>query len=353
MIWTEAVLMSSQNSAAMKPTDFSRYISDFLSRYLTDERGASINTINAYRDTFVLLLNFMETQQQIKLEKLTLKDIDKNTVIAFLEWIQSKRGCSVATRNLRLAAIHSFYRYLQYQNLDVIYECQKILAIKSKKLPKETMVYLTVEGIKSLLKQPDTTTKRGRRDLALLSLMYDTGARVQEIIDLTPSMLHLGSPSSIKIIGKGDKARLVPMIEAQTVHLNNYIREYQMDRPEKMLHPLFTNSRKEKLTRSGITYILRKYVINARKTDPSVIPKNMSCHSLRHSKAMHLLQAGVNLVYIRDILGHVSIQTTEIYARADSKQKRLALEKAYVDVSPKEEPDWANNQNLIDWLKKF
>ncbi len=169
----------------MNPTDFSKYISDFLSRYLTDERGASMNTISAYRDTFVLLLNFIETQQQIKIEKLRLKDIDKNTVIAFLDWIEHKRSCSVATRNLRLAAIHSFYRYLQYQSLDNIYNCQKILAIKSKKLPRETMTYLTVEGIKLLLQQPDTTTRKGRRDLALLSLMYDTGARVQEMIDLT------------------------------------------------------------------------------------------------------------------------------------------------------------------------
>ena len=345
--------MSSLDLAVMKPTDFSKYISDFLSRYLTNEKGASINTINAYRDTFVLLLTFMETQQQIKLEKLMLKDIDKATIVAFLDWIESKRNCSVATRNARLAAIHSFYRYLQYEYLDNVYEYQKILAIKSKKLPRETMAYLKVEGIKLLLQQPDTTTKQGRRDLALLSLMYDTGARVQEMIDLTPSMLHLGNPSTVKIIGKGNKARLVPMVEAQTVHLKNYIKEYQMDHPEKMLHPLFTNSRKEKLTRSGVGYILQKHVVKARKVNPSIIPENVSCHSLRHSKAMHLLQAGVNLVYIRDILGHVSIQTTEIYARADSKQKRLALEKAYVDVNPKEEPTWANNHDLIDWLKKF
>ncbi len=166
-------------------------------------------------------------------------------------------------------------------------------------------------------------------------------------------MLHIGNPSTIKIIGKGNKARLVPMMDAQIVHLKSYIKEYQMDHPEKMLHPLFTNSRKEKLTRSGIRYILQKHIVKARKVNPLVIPESVSCHSLRHSKAMHLLQAGVNLVYIRDILGHVSIQTTEIYARADSKHKRLALEKAYVDVSPKEEPTWVNNQNLIDWLKKF
>ncbi len=337
----------------MKPTDFSRCISDFLSRYLVNERAASTNTINAYRDTFVLLLTFIEKQQQIKLEKLVLDDINKETIVAFLDWIQSKRKCGNATRNLRLAAIHSFYKYLQYQSLDNLYECQRILSIKSKKQSKETINYLSVDGIKLLLQQPDTTTKNGRRDLVLLSLIYDTGARVQEIIDLTPSMIYLNKPATIKIIGKGNKARLVPMLDAQTMHLKNYLKEYQLNGSVAKLHPLFTNSRKEKLTRSGINYIFQKYVKTARKLDQTVIPARVSCHSLRHSKAMHLLQAGVNLVYIRDILGHVSIQTTEIYARADSKYKRIALEKAYVDVNPDEEPTWVNNENLISWLKKF
>ena len=175
----------------------------------------------------------------------------------------------------------------------------------------------------------------------------------QEIIDLTPSMIYLNKPATIKIIGKGNKARLVPMLDAQTMHLKNYLKEYQLNGSVAKLHPLFTNSRKEKLTRSGINYIFQKYVKTARKLDQTVIPARVSCHSLRHSKAMHLLQAGVNLVYIRDILGHVSIQTTEIYARADSKYKRIALEKAYVDVNPDEEPTWVNNENLISWLKKF
>lgn len=337
----------------MKPTNFSRFISDFLSRYLVNERAASINTINAYRDTFVLLLTFIEKQRYIKLEKLELNDIRKETIVTFLDWIQSERNCSNATRNLRLAAIHSFYKYLQYQSLDNLFECQSILSIKSKKLPKETINYLSIDGIKLLLQQPDTTIKSGRRDLALLSLMYDTGARVQEIIDLTPSMLHLDKPATIKIIGKGNKARLVPMLDAQTMHLKNYLKQYRLDNPVSKLHPLFANNRKEKLTRSGISYILKKYVKMARDIDQGIIPARVSCHSLRHSKAMHLLQAGVNLVYIRDILGHVSIQTTEIYARADSKQKRLALEKAYVDINTGEEPSWINNENLISWLKRF
>ena len=170
----------------MIPTDFSKHISDFLSNYLTNEKGASINTIKAYRDTFILLLSYLENVKKIKLNNLKIKDIDKNTITTFLNWLENDRNCSISTRNTRLAAIHSFYKFLQYRELDHLYDCQKILSIKQKKSPVFTISYLTMEGIKLLLKQPDMTTRKGRRDLALLSLMYDTGARVQEIIDLTP-----------------------------------------------------------------------------------------------------------------------------------------------------------------------
>lgn len=341
------------NIETMKPTDFSRYISDFIARYLPEEKGSSFNTVAAYRDTFVLLLKFIRDVKHVKVEKLTLGSITKETILEFLDWIQKERKCCTSTRNSRLAAIHSFYSYLQHESLDHLHECQKILSIKFKKPKKETMNYLSIDGIKLLLQQPDTTSQRGRRDLALLSIMYDTGSRVQEVIDLTPLSLRLHKPATVKIIGKGNKARLVPMLGAQTEHLTNYLKENRLDEPSANLYPLFYNSRKEKLTRAGINHIIRKYARVARAKNPALIPDKISCHSLRHSKAMHLLQAGVNLIYIRDILGHVSVITTEIYARTDSKQKREALEKAYVDVNPNEEAMWLKDENLISWLKKF
>jgi len=337
----------------MKPTDFSKYISDFISRYLPDQRGASQNTINAYRDTFVLLLNFIRQEKRIKIEKITLEKIKKETILEFLDYIQKHRKSSHSTRNARLAAIHSFYKYLQCESLEHLHECQKILSIKFKRAPQESLNYLTIEGIKLLFRQPDTSTSRGRRDLTLLCLMYDSGARVQEVIDLAPSMLRLNKPSTIKIVGKGNKARIVPMLEAQTDHLKNYLKEHRLNESFATTYPLFFNSRKEKLTRAGINYIVEKYSAAARKENAMLIPEKISCHCLRHSKAMHLLQAGVNLVYIRDILGHVSVQTTEIYARADSQQKRNAIEKAYINVNPNEESLWSKDENLISWLKKF
>ena len=336
----------------MKPTDFSKYLTNFLTRYLSHERGASTNTVTAYRDTFVLLIMLME-QKNIKAHKLTLEKITKEVVVEFLDWIQTERNCCNSTRNARLAAIHSFFRYIQYQQPENLYGYQKILSIKMKKAEEVPMCYLSIDGITLLLQQPDTTTKKGRRDLTLLSLMYDTGSRVQELIDLTPSMIRLDKPCTIRITGKGKKARIIPMLERQVKLLIKYMKEHELLEPHANMYPLFCNNRREKLTRAGVNHILLKYAAMARLKDSKLIPEKISCHSLRHSKAMHLLQAGVNLVYIRDILGHVSVQTTEIYAKADSQQKREAIERTYIDVTPKENPAWLTNSNLLEWLKSF
>ena len=337
----------------MKPTDFSKYLTGFLTGYLVNERGVSPNTIKSYRDTFVRFIDYLTRVKEMKLQKITLSVMTKEVVVSFLDWLQKEKKCSNATRNTRLAALHSFFKYLQYHYPDYLFEFQQILSIKSKKHKKESISYLSVDGIRLLLKQPDMSTTKGRRDAALMSLMYDTGARVQEMVDLTVQDVHASAPCSIRIMGKGQKARIVPLLEEQMKILRYYMEENGLMRNECRPYPLFFNNRKEKLTRGGITHILQKYAKSARKEEPDNIPTKLSCHSLRHSKAMHLLQAGVNLIYIRDILGHVSIQTTEIYARVDSKQKREAIEKAYIAVSPEVNPLWVNDENLLDWLKSF
>lgn len=337
----------------MKPTDFSFYLTGFLSKYLPGETGASNNTIDSYRDTFILFLRFLRDVKGISTDKLTLRLVTKNIIVEYLDWIEEYRKCSISTRNVRLAALHSFFKYLQYENPDNLLEWQKILSIPVKKTEKKTINYLTLNGIKLLLKMPDLNTVAGRRDLALLSLMYDTGARVQEIIDLTPSMVRFEKPYTIKLIGKGKKARIVPLMEPTVEILKKYMDEQCLLKNSSNLYPLFFNNRKDKLTRAGVNYILTKYKNLARMEDLTLIPEVFSSHCLRHSKAMHLLQAGVNLVYIRDMLGHTSVQVTEIYAKTDSKQKREAIEKAYVDVLPKEEPEWQKNEDLLGWLRSF
>jgi len=337
----------------MKPTDFSYYLTSYLSKYLPNEIGASKNTIASYRDTFILFLLFLKDVKGLQANQLLLFMITNNIVVDYLDWIENERNCSSATRNVRLAALHSFFRYLQYQNPDNLLEWQRILCIPVKKAEKKSINYLTLDGIKLLLEMPDQQSKAGRRDLTLLSLMYDTGARVQEMIDLTPSQIRFDQPYTIKVVGKGNKARIIPLMEPPIFLLKRYMQEQELLKPYANQYPLFFNKKNEKLTRAGVNYILGKYKAMARKQSPSLIPEVLTCHCIRHSKAMHLLQAGVNLVYIRDILGHSSIQTTEIYAKTDSKKKREAIEKAYTDVIPDEEPSWQRNDDLLYWLKSF
>jgi len=339
----------------MGTTNFAKYLSDFLTKYLPGERNVSSNTILSYKDTFIQFITFIKDQKGISAQRLTLEKITKETVIEFLDWIQQNKHCCNATRNYRLAAIRSFFSYLQYENPERLFEWQKILSIKVKKHEKKIFHYLTIDGIKLLLEQPDIGTRNGRRNLALLALMYDSGARVQEMIDLTPFSIRLDTPSILKIVGKGRKARIVPLQEEQIVFLKKYMQENHLLEPHASQYPLFSNNRNEKLTRAGVTYILKTYAGQARKINPTVIPETISCHCLRHSKAMHLLQAGVNLIYLRDILGHVSVQTTDIYARADSRQKRKSFEKAYVEMKPEKSntKSWEKDNNLLSWLKSL
>jgi len=339
----------------MKNNDFAKYLTSFFTEYLACERGASHNTIRSYSNTFVLFLNYMDEMKHVKAEYISVGHLKRKTVLDFLNWLQNEKLSKDSTRNQRLAAIHSFSRYMQYEDVIHLEQWQEILSIKIKKTEKRNVVYLSVEGMKLLFSQISRTTKTGRRDLAMIALLYDGGARVQELIDLTPVDLHLVQPYYVTLYGKGKKKRLVPILEQQVRILKEYMEENNLVRLAANQRPLFTNNRGGKLTNAGVTYILSQYAANARVANPELIPETISPHCLRHSKAMHLLQAGVNLVYIRDILGHVSIQTTEIYARADSKQKRQALEAAYVDVLPaiEEKNSWEKDSKLKEWLKSL
>lgn len=290
-------------------TDFAKYLSRYLSSYLPYERNVSPNTIAAYRDSFVVFINYMKDEKHIKVDKLTLESITKENVVSFLSWLIDPKGYNISTRNCRLAAIHSFISYLQYEKVEKLNEWQSILSIKNMKKESNAPNYLTIDGIKLLFAQPDADDYGGLRHLTILALVYDTGCRVQELIDLTVDSLRIQTePYTIRIYGKGRKTRIVPMVRNQTVFLQKYMDSYRLNEDNCRSHPLFFNNRGEKITRTGVTYILKKYADMARQITPSLIPERISCHSLRHSKAMHLLQAGVNLIWIRDLLGHATIQ---------------------------------------------
>ena len=338
----------------MKPTDFSYYLTNYLSIYLPGQQGVSVNTVKSYRDTFMLLLRFCKDEKGIIPEKLSINLLKPDVFEDFLNWLESERHCGISTRNQRLTAIRSFYKYLQYECPEQLLYIQKIISIPLKRQPSTLFPYLTLDGIKAILQQPDTTTRNGYRDLVLLSLLYDTGARVQELADIKIGDVRFISPATIRLEGKGRKARIVPLMTQSAVLLEEYLLRYYPNYSQILANPLFCSRGKNKLTRSGISYILSKYANMARIDHSELILSNVTPHVFRHSKAMHLLEAGVNLIYIRDVLGHVNIKTTEIYARADADMKRKALETAYQSALPTSSaPSWQTDTELLVWLQNL
>lgn len=336
----------------MKPTDFAKYLSDYLGIYLPKQQNLSNHTLASYRDTFKLFLLFCRDEKQIKIEYLSFLIINDSLIKDYLNWVEKERNCCIATRNVRLAAIHSFFRYVQMEMPDKLFCYQKILSIPFKKAPKSSVGYLTVEELKILFQQPDLYTKKGRRDLTLLSTLYDTGARVQEMIDLKVSDIRIDKPATITLTGKGMRARNVPITENTKQLLIKYLEEQNLTDSGKKMFPVFFNRQKNKLSRAGIAYILKKYATIARKNLPHFKEK-ISPHIIRHSKAMHLLQAGINLIYIRDLLGHSQLTTTDIYARANIEMKRESLEKVYPELLKTDLPDWNKDESLLNWLTEL
>jgi site-specific recombinase XerD len=302
----------------------------------------------------MLLLKYCKSQENVLPENMALDMLTRELVTSFLSWLESERNCSISTRNQRLTAIHSFCRFMQLEDVPRLHQYQQIISVPKKKGKKGTINYMSPEGIKLILEQPDVQKMAGRRDMVLLSLMYDTGSRVQEMADLTVGDIRIEMPSTVKITGKGNKTRIVPLMEPTAVLVKNYISDFGLSTPAKHSHPLFPNRSGAKFTRAGIKYILDKYVESARTERPSLLPDTISPHSFRHSKAMHLLHAGVNLVYIRDILGHADLKTTEIYARIDGEMKRKALEEAFTNNIPSDDvPLWQQDGDLLNWLQSL
>jgi site-specific recombinase XerD len=337
----------------MKPTDFAKNLRTFFADYLPDVKNLSDNTISSYRDAFRLFLVFCQDMRKIKPEKLCFKHFSEELIICFLDWLQTDRGCSIATRNQRLVAIHALFRYVQVQEPAHLHLSQQILQIPCKKHPPSIVQHLTTDQIKDLLASPNPKTESGRRDMTLLSVLYDTGARVQELCDLRVRDVRLEKPPRIILTGKGSKTRTVPILGNTVELLKQYLMEKRLSQNAKQDDPLFFNQRYAKLTRGGVSYILQKYATTLSEKHPHMSLKKLTPHVLRHSKAMHLYQAGVNLIYIRDILGHVDIATTDIYARMDIESKRRALEDIYPDLTPDVLPDWNRDGNLLSFLNSL
>lgn len=333
----------------MKKTDFTKALTSYFSTYLPETCGVSPNTCNSYRDAFKLLLLYFQEEKGVPANSIELRMLNRNLASDFLDWLEVQRKVSVTTRNQRLAAMKAFAHYVQYRNPEYLENCTDIIAMRPKKHEKPVIPFLTEEELKAFLAQPDPSTRHGLRDLTLLSLLYDSGARVQEITDLKLKDIRLTNPAMVTLTGKGRKARQVPLMKETCKLLDAYIRNFNLN-SEPLTSPLFFNQKGQALSRYGITYILKKYVSQAELDSDT---RKISPHVLRHTKAMHLLRAGVNMIYIRDFLGHVDISTTEVYARIDAEMKRKVFEEKVPNFTPNTTMPWEEDKDLLQWLTKF
>jgi site-specific recombinase XerD len=327
-----------------QPPDFAALVRDFFCDRLINQQNVSAHTVAAYRDTFRLLLTFIHSRRRTSLDKLTLEDLDASTILPFLDDLEAKRGNAVRTRNARLTAIRAFLRYASSRDPTVLPLAQRVLAIPSKRFDRLVLGYLTRTEIEAILAAPDRTDWSGRRDRALFTLMYNTGARVSETVGLCRLDLKLGPTASVRIHGKGRKERTVPLWKATTALLSAWLTEIAPDEQT----PLFPNRHGHRLSRSGVEERLERAVASAAQACPSLGKKKVSPHTLRHTTAMHLLQSGVDVTLIALWLGHESPETTHQYIEADVEMKRRVLER--LDQPPVPKQLGPKRKGLFDFL---
>jgi site-specific recombinase XerD len=327
------------------------YVQAFFNEYLTAHRGLSPNTVMAYRDALKLFFAFTSNHIKRATASLVLENLTAKTVLAFLADIESCRGNGVVTRNLRLAAIKTFVTYLISQDPLGAGEYHRIAAIPTKRAPRRVMGYLEVVEVQAILRAIDRDSPSGERDYVLLSLLYNTGARVQEICDLRIDSLRLDTPAVVTIVGKGRKTRHVPLWKETAQLLRHYLARGTVAAPDRAL---FLNRRGTPIGRFGVRHVLRTRVHEASRTCPSLDNRRVGPHTMRHSTAMHLLQAGVDLSVIKSWLGHVSLTTTHGYVEIDLAMKRKALATCRAQGKPQDlKPLLNRHRDVIQWLESM
>lgn len=318
----------------------------FFHEWLIEQRNASHRTVLAYRDAWRLFLGFVAERQKIKVASIGLENLRRAEVTAFLQHIEKVRGASIITRNCRLAALRSFFGFVAANEPLAALQCAEVLQVPFKKAPKRAIRYLESEEVAAILGQPDRASAEGQRDHALLSLLYNTGARIQEALDLRPSDLHLNSPGHVRLMGKGRKERIAPLWPETAEVLAALLRRC----PRAPEETLFVNRYGEPLTASGFRFRLRQYVRAAAKEAPTIAQKRVTPHLFRHTTAVHLVAAGVDVTVIRSWLGHADLETTNHYAQANLETKRKALEQADPKLRPEKPPRWKRDADLLAWL---
>lgn len=329
------------------PTLFT-LVSGFFVPHLSAERNVSPHTAAAYRDSLKLLLRFVANARVRDIDQLRIEDLTPDVVLSFLGHLESARHNTVRTRNARLAAIHSFFRYVLAREPALAEFCHRVLSIPMKRASRPVLGYFHEAELAHLLAQIDRTRADGERDYLLVALLYDTGARIQEILDLTPSDCRFESPPFVRLRGKGRRERLCPLLPQTTRLIARFLASEHRSVADHQ--PLLHRRHGDRLTRHGARYLLAKYIADARRSMPSLNRRGLSLHTLRHTKAMHLLQSGVPLVTIKDFLGHADMKSTEVYVQIDLEMKRRALESVGTPSrAPRTAPRLA--PKLIEWLE--
>lgn len=325
-------------------------IRNFFDQYLGAQRGLSGHTILAYRDTWKLLLQFAARHHRKTCVGLTLEDLKADTVRRFLDHLERERHNSVPTRNNRLAAIHAFFQYVAQTEPRYLGHCESILAIQFKRHAQRVPEYLEQPEVRRIFTQINCRTLLGQRDDALLRLLYNTGMRAQELVNLDVSHVRFSRPYHVRILGKGRKERTCPLWTETVQALKTYLaqRRVRLDEPV----PLFVNAEGNRLSRFGLRHIIAHRVAEAAKVCPSLITRKVTPHTWRHTTAMHLLQSNVDLNMIRSWLGHVSIQTTNGYVEMDLEMKRKTLQSAekLLPTPKKRGLVWQKRPDILSWL---
>jgi site-specific recombinase XerD len=317
----------------------------YFCEYLISQRDLSPRTIGSYRDTFRLLLEFLERRCRVKPDVVCVDDLDAPRVLMFLDDLEQRRGNTARTRNARLAAIRSFLRYVTAADPLLLPVAQRVLAIPAKRFERASVGHLTREQIQTIVDSPNTTTLSGQRDQVLLMLLYNTGARVSELAGLRVQDVSLESRMSVHIRGKGRKNRSVPLWRQTVKLLRAWLR--QLKRPPDS--PLLPNARGNPMTRSGVAQRLRLAVKRAVSEHPAMQSTRISPHTIRHTTAMHLLQSGVDLSVIAMWLGHETTQTTHQYLDADLESKKRAL--ACLNPPRVRRPPRSRADDIVQFLK--
>lgn len=331
----------------MKPADpFPRLLHTFFHEWMVQQRNASVHTVRSYRDSWRLFLRFVAQRRKRTVAQLVLADLTASEVSAFLQHTEHERGDTIGTRNCRLAALHSFFGFVAGREPAAIAQCTAILQVPTKRAPIREPSYLEPDEVKAILAQPDRSTIEGQRDHVLLSFLYNTGARIQEALEVCPQAIRFDSPACVRLYGKGRKERVCPLWPETVWLVQSLLRR----RPRADDQPIFVNRYGLPMGASGVRFKLAEYVEAAASVAPTLKSKHVTPHSFRHATAIHLVAAGVDITVIRSWLGHVSLDTTNHYAQANLATKRKALERVEGASRLGKPPFWKRDKSVLAWL---